>query len=219
MNLTHIKLLNSVLLKKTLTMKKLLLLLAIIGIAFSSCNGKYTIAKRKYNKGFYVSRSSGNTTKPEQVAKNATVNNKSPEMITSEPLVSKNTAVSIDQLEELNIVNKVIKAEKNSIKPSSVDPKSTNLVASNNNQLPTINKTFKNAEINQVVSAKKGSSDANLIVLIILCFLWWLNLIAVYIHDGKDITLNFWITLLLDFTFIGGVIFSLLVVLDIVDLR
>ncbi|MBL7916998.1 MAG: YqaE/Pmp3 family membrane protein [Bacteroidia bacterium] len=56
-----------------------------------------------------------------------------------------------------------------------------------------------------------------MIVLIILCFLWWLNLIAVYLHDG-DITLNFWITLLLDLTFIGGVIFSLLVVLDVVNL-
>ena len=39
-----------------------------------------------------------------------------------------------------------------------------------------------------------------------------------YLHDGKEITLNFWVDLLLYLTFIGWIIFGVLVVLDIVNL-
>ncbi|MCB0410658.1 MAG: hypothetical protein KDD29_10595, partial [Flavobacteriales bacterium] len=61
--------------------------------------------------------------------------------------------------------------------------------------------------------------DTMLVLLVILCFFWMLGLISVYIHDGKKITLNFWITLILYLLgWIPGIIFSLLVVLDAVNL-
>jgi hypothetical protein len=63
-------------------------------------------------------------------------------------------------------------------------------------------------------SAKKG--DTNLIVLVILSLFPILALIAVYLHDG-DITLNFWIDLILHFILLYW-LFALLVVLDVIDL-
>jgi len=62
-----------------------------------------------------------------------------------------------------------------------------------------------------------GASGATLVLLVILCLFPLINLIPVYITDG-GITLNFWVTLLLNLTFIGAVIFSLLVVLGVVSL-
>lgn len=204
-------------------MKNLLLLLTIIGIGLTSCNGKYTIAKRKYNKGFYVSRSNGNHTKPAVAisANSLKVNNNesiAKEVVTTQnknfdenanaivtitpPILSKPL---INQNNEAFVITK--KQSNTTITSSAANIKSP---------LQSIQPIKMNK--NNLYASKKGGDD-NLILWIILCFLWWLNLIAVYLHDGKDITLNFWITLILDFTFIGGVIFSLLVVLDVVDLR
>lgn len=61
------------------------------------------------------------------------------------------------------------------------------------------------------------SSKVELLIMVILCLFPFINLIPVYLHD-KGVTLNFWLTLILDFTLIGGVIFALLVILDIVNL-
>ena len=66
-------------------------------------------------------------------------------------------------------------------------------------------------------SGKAAADDTNTILLVILCILWWLNLVAVYLHDGRKFTKNFWITLVLDFTVIGGIVFSILVILDIIN--
>ncbi|PKR79632.1 hypothetical protein CW751_14165 [Brumimicrobium salinarum] len=62
-----------------------------------------------------------------------------------------------------------------------------------------------------------GSGGVALLLLIILCLFPLINLIPVFITDG-GITLNFWVTLILNLTLIGAVIFSLLVVLGIVSL-
>lgn len=77
----------------------------------------------------------------------------------------------------------------------------------------------------ELTNVNKKSNAANasaaggvaLLVLVILCLFPLINLIPVYITDG-GITLNFWVTLILNLTYIGAVIFSLLVVLGIVSL-
>lgn len=61
-------------------------------------------------------------------------------------------------------------------------------------------------------------SDKDLIVQVILALIIFTCLIAVYLHDGKKITTNFWVDLILYLTVIGAVIFALLVVLDVVNL-
>ena len=105
-----------------------------------------------------------------------------------------------------------------STKKHAATTESKPLTASAKKTITQVVKVIKPVGVSTASQPGKGSPDNNLIILIILCFLWWLNLIAVYLHDGKKITLNFWITLLLDFTLIGGIIFSLLVVLDIINL-
>ena len=72
-----------------------------------------------------------------------------------------------------------------------------------------------------VKETKKASrdSDTNLIVLVILALFPILCLIAVYLHDGKNITTNFWVTLLLHLLIYVECIFAVLVVLDIINLN
>ncbi|MCX8080957.1 MAG: hypothetical protein N3F09_06965 [Bacteroidia bacterium] len=65
---------------------------------------------------------------------------------------------------------------------------------------------------------KKDNSDEMLIVLVILSLFPILSLIAIYLKDGKKITLNFWICLLLHFLFLYW-LFALLRVLDIINLE
>lgn len=74
-------------------------------------------------------------------------------------------------------------------------------------------------EKEKIANQKSSGGDTYLIIEIILCFFPFINLIAMYLKDGKRITLNFWIDLLLDILFIlPGIIFALLVVLDVVNL-
>lgn len=61
-------------------------------------------------------------------------------------------------------------------------------------------------------------SDNDKLIQIILALFPVLCLIAIYLHDGKKITINFIIDLILHITLIGEVIFALLVVLDIINL-
>lgn len=61
-------------------------------------------------------------------------------------------------------------------------------------------------------------SGGMLVLMVILCLLPPLNLIPVYLHDGS-LTMNFWLTLILDVLFVlPGIIFSLLVIFDVVSL-
>lgn len=203
-------------LKKTTMIKKIILpVLAIL--ILGSCANKFSLVKRKYSKGYYVDMTKNSSSKKNESEKTMVLNskklptlsqaddNKTPEI--------KNSAIQLQGTPEhaaSSLLTKIYPIKPSSDKPLTASAKN-NLIKKNISVKPLLLKSsdFKSG---------KASSDANLIILIILCFLWWLNLIAVYIHDGKKITLNFWITLLLDFTFIGGVIFSLLVVLDIIDL-
>lgn len=64
---------------------------------------------------------------------------------------------------------------------------------------------------------KKNDSDTELIILVILSLFPILSLIAVYLKDGKKITVNFWVTLILHFIFLYW-LFALLRVLDVINL-
>jgi hypothetical protein len=197
--------------KKTKHMKKLIAFIAVIGIVFSSCNGKYTIAKRKYNKGFYIAKSGNSYTAPVVAPKASAVN--APEEKVETVVVSK--AIETPVASEINLAKESLSNEmKAPVKH--FDKTAPIASASKDNYVPT--SEIKPIQFNNsVLSATKGKSDGNLVLMVILCFFWWLNLIAVYMHDN-GVTTNFWITLLLDFTLIGGIIFALLVVLDVVDL-
>ncbi len=195
--------------------KKIILPLIAI-LLLSSCANKFSLQKRKYTKGYYFATSKNNSSK----TNNADVvkHNK------AKNLETKATALDISGQEKQIIEQPIINVENSYISTNlkKQNKKVSIITSANKTSFNTVvAKEFKTLNISttKISETKKGSgSDSNLILLIILCFLWFFNLIAIYIKDGKKLTLNFLVTLLLDFTLIGGIIFSLLVVLDVVNL-
>lgn len=187
-------------------------------ILLSSCASKFSMQKRKYNKGFYFASSKGNKSKSNEATQLAV----KPSSLKSKPVVNlplesraaepeiaytpthENTSLKVNT----TITTKLSHTSQNA------------LVASAINKPVVTNHSYKKLSDNQVnlIKSSKKSGGANIIVLVILSLFPILCLIAVYLHDGKSITLNFWIDLLLHLTFIGMIIFALLVVLDVVNL-
>lgn len=188
-------------------MKKLTLLLAIIGIVFSSCNGKYTIAKRKYNKGFYVSRNTGTTTKPEAVDKNTVSKTKTQEVIETE-VVAKKESNALSIVPTATSEQSVKSMESKALITKSENPKVTSTLLASKAPISAPEKSFKKIDINKnAATAKKGSDHE--ILLIILCI--FIPPLAVFIFEDS-ITTNFWVDLIL--TILGwlpGMIFAFLV--------
>lgn len=200
--------------KKTMLQKSILCLAAVL--LLSACSSNFSLMKRRYTKGFYIAAAKHSTTpKHEAAAKKlpatsvkdqpGTVAVAAPE--TSSGVLAPASTPANSQAATLPAAKKT-RAQAAAAHPNAAPLKETK-------QLHPVKQQQATKETRATTAA---NSDSRLIIMVILCFLWWLNLIAVYMHD-KDITLNFWITLLLDLTVIGGIIFSLLVVLDIVDLR
>lgn len=194
-------------------MKKIIALLAIVGIIFSSCNGKYIIAKRKYNKGFYVSKSGNSTTKPAVAQSKAVKVNAPAEKI--ETIVVAKTEEKAIEITPF----KAIAAKSVDQSPSVKTPAESPAIASTSKNTYSNSKEIKPIKVDskKTTSSQERKGDSNLIVMIILALFPILCLIAVYMHDS-GITLNFWIDLLLHLTVIGEIIFALLVVLDVIDL-
>lgn len=197
--------------------KKILLPLIAV-ILFSSCSNKFSLQKRKYTKGFYFANSKNNNQKEHSIAANTKQIKKADLKTTSQ------------SIKDVSVVEK--KCEENSLPVSKgdvvfnsnkADVKSNkNLTAHSAKNIVAQEKEFKELILsrnkNKVSELKKGDSNANLIVLVILSLFPILALIAMYIHDGHKITTNFWVDLILHLTIIGYIIFALLVVLDVVDL-
>lgn len=120
----------------------------------------------------------------------------------------------------LSAALKINKAEKASTKKSYGRELNKHIVLQSNvvnpkNVVPAKTITQENA----VQQKRNGGGDANLILLVILSLFPFINLIAMYLHDGKSVTTNFWVDLILDILFfVPGIVFALLVVLDVVNL-
>ncbi|MFN8231483.1 MAG: hypothetical protein U0V03_11230 [Bacteroidia bacterium] len=194
-------------------MKKIIALLSIT-LFITSCSNKFSLQKRKYNKGFYfaTSNSKNNETNTGKIkaSKLVTKTHDLGNVVSKSPEITENiNEVSTNNFTTSNAAKKINRTKINT-------PAQNLLIANNTNNLVFGQNTVKNLEYNKTKSAR--ASDTNLIVLIILSIFPILCLIAVFLKDGKNITLNFWIDLLLHLTAIGEIIFALLVVLDIVNL-
>ncbi len=192
-------------------------LFVVCAVILSSCSSQFSLMKRRYTKGFYVASSKKNTSVKHETDSKTAVAHSLPVAQEQVPAIAVNTLVK----EQNDAPVTMVKAQGTSHSSSKVKDTNKPLQASATKKEVKEPAGFKSLQISKAPFAAKAAkerSDGELIVMVILCFFWFLNLIAVYMHDD-DITLNFWITLLLDFTLIGGIIFSLLVVLDIVDLR
>jgi len=187
-------------------MKKLIPFLAL-AILISSCGNKMTLLKRHYTKGYYVQ------------------NSKSPDKISSvktlEVSTNKMKPIEVSFVKETQppILAASLKIENRSISSKSYQCGLRAIASVKNYPVyktgtPSVQKSDSFPVRSSMESKKDG--DGNLIVMVILACFPILCLIAVYLHDN-GITTNFWIDLLLHLTFIGEIIFALLVVLDVVN--
>lgn len=203
-------------------MKKIgsiLSVVVLVSVLLSSCTSQKNglAIKRKYNKGYYIAHNhkkntesvkENNTDKLVKVTESKKVN------VVEAELPPVKTILTVVNSEKLPAV----KAEKiNEVKHNTVIIDSKNATAS------TV--TEKTKTVHKEVSIEKesaksssGSSDSQLILLVILSIFPFLALLAMYLKDGKQVTLNFWVDLILHLTFIGYIIFALLVVFDVVNL-
>lgn len=195
-----------------------LLGLALI-IFLSSCSNDMLIVKRKYNKGYYVN--TGGKVKHQESPK--VKNNETPEEAVVETAAVEPIVVAEMPLTASAENKPVAIAKGNSpkgrLKTTLAQNEQTNVAFSKKEQKQK-SKLLKKATKREVRSAKKLNTrgDDQLILLVILSIFPILALLAMYIHDGHQVTLNFWVDLLLHFTVIGYLIFALLVVFNIIDL-
>jgi len=202
--------------------KKIILLPLVAIILLSSCAGKFGLQKRRYTKGYYFSVAKKNNapvTHENEKTKTAFVKNTpvateivQPAAHSTAPAAQNQPAYATNFVKAAAVAKQIPVAATHILKALTASTaKHQEMSTEKNNFKPLVVSTLKQKN-------KGGDSGANLVVLVILCFLWFFNLIAIYVKDDHQFTLNFLITLLLDFTLIGGIIFSLLVVLDVVDL-
>ncbi len=188
---------------------KTLSVVIVASILITSCS----VEKRHYTSGYSVQWNSKKTTvsatEASYVAKQQsktenkkTTENKTVVQTPAEQVATTNSTVNKTLVAS---ANKTAYAPNTKTKVNSFE----NTVANNNAKI-----------VERVVTNQKSSGgDTNLIIEIILCFFPFFNLIAMYLKDGKHITLNFWVDLILDcLFFLPGIVFALLVVLDVINL-
>jgi hypothetical protein len=193
-------------------------------LILSSCAGKFGVMKRRYNKGYYIAHvneaNSKNSKEATKLAsahtpkKNATQHAPDPKLTlkTDELAANDQPSFKKKQVENLSVLPITRKKE------IPVPTKTVSYVSAKKALFGIKSLKAVPDNLTQQKTKESGDDDAKFIVMIILCFLWFFNLIPVYLHDGKKLTWNFLITLILDFTFILGVVFALLVVLDVINL-
>ncbi|MDP1802191.1 MAG: hypothetical protein Q8L81_12615 [Bacteroidota bacterium] len=194
------------------------IIFSLIAVIFlSSCANKFSLTKRKYTKGYYFASSKNNSSgkkengQKEVVAKHLNKKNSVLPVESTSAIEIKNEPVLVFTNNETVLIKKV--ASKHAASNITASAKTKEQFTSK----PHFKVVAKEQPFNKDLQ-KKGSSDANFVLMVILCFFPFINLIPVYLHDGKKVTLNFIITLILDFTWVLGVVYALLVILDVVDL-
>jgi uncharacterized membrane protein YqaE (UPF0057 family) len=194
---------------------KITLLLAVV-IFLCSCGTKFSLQKRRYNKGFYVAKSHSNSNKKDELKSSAKFTSSIPEIKSQTVIQSSQPKTELPK--EIIRITNLEKIAYNSTQAATKNQTKSKGFASSAKKIIFRDVEFRNMERVNLGSVKKDSSKVNLVLMVILCLFPFINLIPVYLHDD-DVTLNFWLTLILDFLWIPGVVFAILVVLDVVDLR
>lgn len=216
---------------------KFLLMLTISIALISSC----TMEKRLHNKGFYVSwnknwKANETITQPNNEIAKSEIKDNSVNLenrsIENSTLGEVTSASEATLAQETKIVTP--KVEENRQQQTNNAVASTNNKTSINHVKESSNSTFAKvtkshnekvqAVQNQNVKSSQKSSQGGsfsggmLVLMIILCLFPFINLIPVYLHDDS-VTMNFWLTLILDVLFaLPGIIFAILVVLDVANI-
>lgn len=220
-------------------MKKIIQILTLVVITtalVSSC----TVEKRLHTKGLAVSWNSkwkkqNNSTKNNPVSEAVMVQaneKQTTNSFVSEPIYTTSTeevaAVStpVTTTEKVAVEKTNDIASRSNVLPQAKHEQKTSLNTQNSSKKAAkffpqaiSKKQAEKATSHMTSSAGGGKASGGLLVLyIILCLFPFINLIPVYLTDGS-ITLNFWVTLILDILgALPGIIFALLVVLGVVSL-
>lgn len=206
-------------------MKKSLLLILSFLVVLSACNSSKNavVMKRKYTKGYYVdAKTKKHNTKKAEIV----VASEKPDVLKAKPVSVELVSQTPEVATELNVtasatakkdVATVTKESTKKARRAEQDFKS-NVVAKTLFNVFEKNTLLAKATVKKKDASSSRKGDADLIVQIILALFPILCLIAVYLHDGKSITMNFWVTLLLHLLVYAECIFAILVVLDLVNL-
>lgn len=200
-------------------MKRILLITLIATIVGASCtstkNGMFN--KRKYTKGFFVD-TKGRAPKVKEGTQENVARTSAVKVMNSVPV----QVVSASSSEAPVLTAEAANTDH---KTTAQSQKKSGFAYTTNHSQPVgaqAKAPFKELKMSaKAIKTFKGAkgSDTDTIILVILCLFPFINLIAIFLKDNKAITLNFWVTLILDILFfLPGIIFALLVVLDIVNL-
>jgi hypothetical protein len=202
-------------------MKKIILIASSIAM-LTSCSTQ-SFLKRKYTKGVFIEK----TSSAELVQKNELNHSKSlhqnnfnisPSSVT---FTSNSSYSNSDIKPAISNQNNLSITALNSSSKKTTTPQKINLKSSTSNHFTSTKNIsqLKNTINNNTQKNSLKPSDSDKIVWVILALIPILCLIAVYLHDGKTITNNFWITLILHIFLYLECIFALLVVLDVINLK
>jgi cobalamin biosynthesis Mg chelatase CobN len=199
-------------------MKNIAYVTIILALFAASCSSNKggLITKRKYTKGYYVDLGKKHGKAKSQEQKTASVKKSSPTPeVVAAPVKIEVTAPVVSQEAPVVTANAAsAPVQINTVKPLNAAPAVTE-----KKSVKTAVRNYVQAQraMNKISHQKGKASDSELIIMVILSLFPILALVAIWLHDGKTITLNFWIDLLLHFLFIYW-LFALLVVLDVINL-
>ncbi|MBX3164609.1 MAG: hypothetical protein KF900_09010 [Bacteroidetes bacterium] len=193
---------------------KIILAATVAAVVLSSCATSFGIQKRRYSKGYHVSVTHKNKVENKHGQTKNTVAHTENETVKTEIVNAAPEVKTVNHVEFAQV------ASQNTNPQTSTKQQENNVVTASVKQNVV---TAKQVDFKPVVMAKKqaqatgSGGGTNIVVLVILSIFPILALIAVWLHDSKAITLNFWITLILHFVALYW-LFALLVVLDIINL-
>jgi uncharacterized membrane protein YqaE (UPF0057 family) len=176
-------------------LNKILIPLAAI-VMLASCSSEYTIAKRKYNKGYYIASSKKHQAKPVQEAGTIV------KVAKAEQSMNNNIQTSAPETIDVKVnTSKSQKAETKAILTT------FNSLSAKKNIGNTALQTVKSVEFIKNLNkpsfkaivlppAKKSSSDADLELILLVILAIFIPPLAVYLKDN-GISKWFWVTLIL----------------------
>jgi uncharacterized membrane protein YqaE (UPF0057 family) len=181
----------------------------IIALTLGSCANKFSLVKRKYNKGYHFSVASGNKSSAKSNASSNTTPTKLEAFAESKPqatpVVEKVKKQSFTEFETLPMVKRAETEKVKNQRPNAV-------LASTKN-LETEKVQFKEVSTKQYLheraamkTTKSSDSDLKLIILVILSI--FIPPLAIYLK-GESLNKWFWLTLIFCLLSFSVFIFSL----------
>jgi cation transport ATPase len=197
-------------------MKNSKIIITFIAVAsiFASCKNSMDLTKRHYTKGYYFHKTKSLETPVAKESVATVTEIKSIELEAKTPSLTKSSNHELKGgIKENELITGMSNQKHNK------EDNHSQIKTSSSEQLQSEKVVNTAQKKNSRKQRAGGDKDMiYLALMVILCIIPFICLIPVYLHDDKDVTMNFWITLLLHLTVIGYIVFSILVVFDVVDL-